>query len=75
LGTFSATPTPSKIVETLFDINLHFASDRIEDILVEQRGAVTLITPNRPQVMTASPPPASPGLQQSTALRWVADVR
>ena len=34
LGTLSATPPPSKIVETLFDINRHFASDRFEDILL-----------------------------------------
>ncbi len=33
LGTLSGTPPPSKIVETLFDINRHFASDRLEDIL------------------------------------------
>ncbi|MGB5076091.1 MAG: enoyl-CoA hydratase/isomerase family protein [Sphingorhabdus sp.] len=33
LGTLSATAPPSKIVETLFDINRHFASDRFEDIL------------------------------------------
>jgi enoyl-CoA hydratase len=33
LGTVSATPPPSKIIETLFDINRHFASDRFEDIL------------------------------------------
>jgi enoyl-CoA hydratase len=33
LGTLSVTPPPSKIVETLFDINRHFASDRLEDIL------------------------------------------
>jgi len=29
----SVTPPPSKIVETLFQINRHFASDRFEDIL------------------------------------------
>ncbi len=33
LGTLAVTPPPSKIVETLFDINRHFASDRFEDIL------------------------------------------
>ncbi len=33
LGTLSVTVPPSKIVETLFDINRHFASDRFEDIL------------------------------------------
>ena len=33
LGTVSVTPPPSKIVETLFQINRHFASDRFEDIL------------------------------------------
>ena len=33
LGTLAVTPPPSKIVETLFDINRHFASDRYEDIL------------------------------------------
>ncbi len=33
LGTLSVTPPPSKIVETLFQINRHFASDRFEDIL------------------------------------------
>ena len=33
LGTVSVTPPPSKIVDTLFQINRHFASDRFEDIL------------------------------------------
>jgi enoyl-CoA hydratase len=33
LGTVSITPPPSKIVETLFQINRHFASDRFEEIL------------------------------------------
>ena len=33
LGTLAVTPPPSKIVETLFDINRHFASDRYEDII------------------------------------------
>ncbi|WP_373476584.1 enoyl-CoA hydratase/isomerase family protein [Sphingorhabdus sp.] len=33
LGTVSVTPPPSKIVETLFQINRHFASDRFEEIL------------------------------------------
>lgn len=34
LGTLSVTPPPSKIVETLFQINRHFASDRFEDIVL-----------------------------------------
>ena len=38
LGTLSVTPPPSKIVETLFDINRHFASDRLEDILLSLEG-------------------------------------
>jgi enoyl-CoA hydratase len=33
LGTLSVTPPPSKIVETLFQINRHFAADRFEDII------------------------------------------
>lgn len=33
LGTLAVTPPPSKIVETLFQINRHFASDNYEDIL------------------------------------------
>lgn len=33
LGTLAVSPPPSKIVETLFQINRHFASDRFEDIL------------------------------------------
>lgn len=33
LGTLSVTPPPSKVVETLFQINRHFASDRFEDII------------------------------------------
>ena len=33
LGTLSATPPESKVVETLFQINKHFASDQYEDIL------------------------------------------
>ena len=33
LGTLAVTPPPSKVVETLFQINRHFASDRFEDIL------------------------------------------
>lgn len=33
LGTLAVTPPPSKIVETLFQINRHFASDIFEDIL------------------------------------------
>jgi enoyl-CoA hydratase len=38
LGTLSVTPPPSKIVETLFDINRHFSSDRLEDILLSLEG-------------------------------------
>lgn len=38
LGTLSATPPASKIVETLFQINRHFASDRLEDILLNLEG-------------------------------------
>ena len=33
LGTLAGTSPPSKIVEMLFDINRHFASDRYEDML------------------------------------------
>jgi enoyl-CoA hydratase len=33
LGMLAVTPAPSQIVETLFQINRHFASDRLEDIL------------------------------------------
>ena len=33
LGTLSETPPPSKVVETLFQINRHFASIHFEDIL------------------------------------------
>ena len=33
LGTLAVSPPPSKIVETLFQLNRHFASDRFEDIL------------------------------------------
>ncbi len=38
LGTLSDTPAPSKIVETLFQINRHFASDHFEDILASLEG-------------------------------------
>jgi enoyl-CoA hydratase len=38
LGTLAVTAPPSKIVETLFDINRHFASDRFEDILASLEG-------------------------------------
>lgn len=38
LGTLSVSPPPSKIVETLFQINRHFASDRYEDILASLEG-------------------------------------
>jgi enoyl-CoA hydratase len=38
LGTLSVTPPPSKIVETLFQINRHFASERYEDILASLEG-------------------------------------
>ena len=38
LGTLSVTPPPSKIVETLFQINRHFASDRFEDIIASLEG-------------------------------------
>ena len=38
LGTLSVTPPASKIVETLFQINRHFASDRLEDILLSLEG-------------------------------------
>ena len=38
LGTLSAKAPASKIVETLFDINRHFASDRYEDILASLEG-------------------------------------
>lgn len=33
LGTLSVTPPTSQIVETLFQINRHFASDQLEDVL------------------------------------------
>jgi len=38
LGTLSETPPTSKIVETLFQINRHFASDHFEDILASLEG-------------------------------------
>ena len=38
LGTLSTTPPPSKIVETLFDINRHFASNQLEEILASLEG-------------------------------------
>jgi len=38
LGTLSETPPESKIVETLFQINRHFASDQFEDILASLEG-------------------------------------
>ena len=38
LGTLSVTPPDSKIVETLFQINRHFASDRLEDIFASLAG-------------------------------------
>jgi enoyl-CoA hydratase len=33
LGTLSATPPPARIVDNLLNINRHFASDRLEDII------------------------------------------
>jgi len=38
LGTLSVTPPHSKIVETIVQINLHFASDRLEDIFASLEG-------------------------------------
>jgi enoyl-CoA hydratase len=38
LGTLSVTPPPSKIVETLFQINRHFASERYEEIIASLEG-------------------------------------
>lgn len=38
LGTLSETPPPSKVVETLFQINRHFASDQYENILASLEG-------------------------------------
>ena len=38
LGTLSETPPASKVVETLFQINRHFASDHYEDILASLEG-------------------------------------
>lgn len=38
LGTLSETPPVSKVVETLFQINRHFASDHFEDILASLEG-------------------------------------
>jgi enoyl-CoA hydratase len=38
LGTLAVTPPPSKIVDMLFQINRHFASDRFEDILASLDG-------------------------------------
>jgi enoyl-CoA hydratase len=38
LGTLSVTPPDSKIVETIVQINRHFASDRLEDILASLDG-------------------------------------
>jgi enoyl-CoA hydratase len=38
LGTLSVTPPDSKIVEAIVQINRHFASDRLEDILASLEG-------------------------------------
>ena len=38
LGTLSVTPPDSKIVETIVQINRHFASDSLEDILANLEG-------------------------------------
>ena len=38
LGTLSVTPPNSNIVETIVQINRHFASDRLEDILASLEG-------------------------------------
>ena len=38
LGTLSVTPPGSNIVETIVQINRHFASDRLEDILASLEG-------------------------------------
>ena len=38
LGTLSVTPPDSKIIETIVQINRHFASDRLEDILASLEG-------------------------------------
>jgi len=38
LGTLSVTPPDSKIVEPIVQINRHFASDRLEDILASLEG-------------------------------------
>ena len=38
LGTLSVTPPDSKIVETIVQINRHFASDKLEDILSSLQG-------------------------------------
>lgn len=38
LGTLSVTPPDSNIVETIVQINRHFASDRLEDILASLEG-------------------------------------
>jgi enoyl-CoA hydratase len=38
LGTVSETPPASKIVDTLFQINRHFASNAFEDILASLEG-------------------------------------
>jgi enoyl-CoA hydratase len=38
LGTLSVMPPDSKIVETIVQINRHFASDRLEDILASLEG-------------------------------------
>jgi enoyl-CoA hydratase len=38
LGTLSVTPPDSKIVETIVQINRHFASDKLEDILASLEG-------------------------------------
>ncbi|WP_395628549.1 enoyl-CoA hydratase/isomerase family protein [Sphingorhabdus sp.] len=38
LGTLSVTPPDSKIIETIVQINRHFASDKLEDILASLEG-------------------------------------
>ncbi len=38
LGTLATTPPSARIVDTLFDINRHFASDRFEDIIASLEG-------------------------------------
>ncbi len=65
LGTLATAPPSSKIIDMLFDINRHFASDRFEDILTSlENDSSDWAMRERATLMTKSPQTCKVALRQ-----------